>query len=191
MRAPKKNSVYNINTVLFFLLCFMIFGCSRNEPSEKIVVRINKYTLTPQEFDEVYAESGVSEDSPSAREKFIDNLITRKLLLQEAQKEGIDTQKSFLRTIENLWEQALLKIVIDQKAKELASAVNVTDEELTDFYNLWAKDHPENTESFSEMREIIKWKLLKRKQQSAFSSWVNSLKSRANVEIDKKALDIE
>lgn len=191
MPVPKKNSVYYINAISIFLLCFVISGCSGSEPSEKIVVRINEYTLTPDEFNEVYAESGVAEDTPRAREKFIDNLITRKLLLQEAQKEDIDKQRSFLRTIENLWEQALLKIVMDQKAKELASGVSVTEEELLDFYNQWEKDRPENTQSFNEVRELIKWQMLKRKQQLAFNTWVNNLKSQANIKIDKKALGVK
>ncbi|NQU94817.1 MAG: hypothetical protein HQ549_01115 [Candidatus Omnitrophica bacterium] len=191
MRSPKKNSVYFINAISIFLLCFVISGCSGSGPSEKIVVRINEYTLTPDEFSEIYAESGVAEDTPKAREKFIDNLIIRKLLLQEAQKEEIDKQRSFLRSIENLWEQALLKIVIDQRAKELDSTVGVTEEELLDFYNQWAKDHPGNAQSFDDVRELIKWQISKRKQQLAFNAWVNNLKNQANIKIDKKALGLE
>ena len=55
----------------------------------------------------------------------------------------------------------------------------------------WAKDRPENTQSFDEVRELIKWQMLKRKQRLAFNAWVNSLKNQANIKIDKKALGVE
>ena len=71
---------------------------------------------------------------------FLDNLITRKLILQEAQKMGLDRKKEFLKAIENFWEKSLLKIMVDEKTDEIFTDITVTDEEVEESYAKWVGD---------------------------------------------------
>ena len=177
--------------VSIVILLTVAFGCSRGPSSKDIAVRINDYTLTSQEFNELFAEAGFIEDTSEAREAFLENLITRKLLLQEAQNEGLDKQKVFLKSIENFWEQALLSIIIERKAKEISGGLRVNEDEMRKYYNTWAETNPDNAETFEDLQELIRWQLLKRKRYSVLNAWIEKLKSNAKIAVDKKTVGIE
>jgi hypothetical protein len=59
---------------------------------------------------------------------FIDSLITKELLIQESQREGIDKEEPFRRSIQNFYEQSLMKLLMDRKFASLQ--VSVGDEEV-------------------------------------------------------------
>ena len=187
------NNIYKDSRyiLLVILISFLALGCAKKPLSEAAAVRVNDYSLTASEFNELFLEVKVQEDTSLARQKFLGNLIMRKLLLQEAQREGLDKQKDFLKSIENFWEQSLLKIVIDRKVKEVSKDITVTDKELEDYYNKWLKDNPGTTKTFDEIRKTIKLPLLRKKQTMAVNTWIDSLKSKANIAVDKKAIGIK
>jgi len=101
--------------IIIFLGLSAIIGYelkSRNASPKEAALIINKKVITAEEFNELYALQ------PSrSREKndFINSLITRELLIQESQKEGIDREESFRRSIQNFYEQSLIKLLIDRK----------------------------------------------------------------------------
>ena len=188
-----KNIVYRYSAyiVLVALLSLISVGCAKKPPSEERTIRIDDYSLSRGEFDELFTELDVPEDTPEVRETFLENLIIRKVLLQEAQREGLDREKDFLKSVENFWEQALLKIVIDKKIKEISTTISVTDQEIQDYYNQWIQENPESPKTLDEVCDIIKWQLLRKKQEEAFNSWIEKLKDATSIKIDKKALGLE
>ena len=133
----------------------------------------------------------MSEDTPKNRANFLNNLITRKLLLQEGQRQGLDTQKDFLRSIENFWEQSLLKLVVDQKVKEISKNITVTESEIEAAYQKWAKENLPTPKPLQEVRSLIEWRIRKAKEAQAMEQWNNDLIQKADVQIDKKAIGIE
>jgi len=167
------------------------YGCARNQASDKIAIKINDYTLTAGEFQELFSELTISEDTALHREQFLENLINRKLLLQEAQRLGLDKKKDFLRDIENFWEQSLLKIVIDVKIKELSNQVSIDDAQVEQRYKKWALENPNETKSIEEVREIIRWQMLREQQAVVLNTWIDGLKKNARITVDKKAVGIE
>jgi len=173
------------------MVSFLGLSCANKPQPDKTAVRINDYSLTPAEFNELFLEVKAQEDTPQAREKFLENLIMRKLLLQEAQRDGLDKEKDFLKSIENFWEQSLLKIVIDKKIKEVSKDITVTDKELEDYYNKWVKENPGTTKTFDEIRKSIKLPLLRNKQTMAVNTWIEGLRNRANIAVDKKSIGIK
>ena len=133
----------------------------------------------------------MSEDTPQVREAFLEKLINRKLILQEAQKKGLDKKEDFLKSIENFWEQSLLAIVIDKKVKEISGSTTVSKREIQVYYNNWIKDNPDEQQTLDEMRDTIEWQLLTNKQRAALNSWIETLKDNADIEVDKKAIRIK
>ena len=176
--------------IVTFLSCFLM-SCAKGPSGEKGAIMINDYELTTEEFDMLFAESGIDENTPKAREAFLENLVTRKLLLQEAQRQGLDKKEDFLHSVEHFWEQSLLKIVIDTKVKQISRGLTVSDREIRDYYNVWVQKNPNNPKTISELREPIKKQLLQKKQTQKLDSWIEGLKNNANVKVDKKALGIE
>ena len=111
-----------IFTVLFAVACLglSVQGCGApKKPSEsdKVIARINKYTMTVEDF-----RDSASRTFGTTKEEILDELITKNVLIQEAQKENFDKDKAFMKEIERYWEQALLKILIKKKTAEFSLA---------------------------------------------------------------------
>ena len=111
--------------ILLFLTAAFISGCSKCPSGTKaaeVVVSINNYDITRDEFETLFRESAYGKsDTPESRREFLGNLIDRKLILQYAQKEGLDREGAFLKMIESFWEQSLLKVALDRKNREIPS----------------------------------------------------------------------
>ncbi|PNU21225.1 hypothetical protein C2E25_02690 [Geothermobacter hydrogeniphilus] len=58
---------------------------------------------------------------------FIDDLLTRELLIQEARRRGIDREESFRRAIQDQYEQSLIKLLLDRMANQLSPRVSDRD----------------------------------------------------------------
>ncbi|MBU0730146.1 MAG: hypothetical protein KKA70_10415 [Proteobacteria bacterium] len=65
---------------------------------------------------------------------FINSLITRQLLIQEAQKEGIDQEEYFRLSLKNYYEQSLIKTLINRKMESIS--VDVTEDEIGKYLSL-------------------------------------------------------
>jgi hypothetical protein len=94
-------------------------------PEKKAALIINDKTVTTDEFARLFSSQS---KRPVDRENFINSLITRELLIQESQKEGIDKEETFRRSIQNFYEQSLIKLLMDRKFASLCT--ETTDEEL-------------------------------------------------------------
>ena len=124
--------------LIITLAVLMIAGCKCQAKDKQILARINNYEITKQEFLEEFKGSayGVS-DTEESRKSFLDNLINRKLVLQEAQREGLDKDSAFLKSIERFWEQSLLKVMLDKKSKDISMLKDAGKGDKEDAYNGW------------------------------------------------------
>lgn len=124
--------------LIITLAMLMIAGCKCQAKDKQVLARINNYEITKQEFEEEFKNSGFSiSDTEESRKSFLDNLINRKLVLQEAQRQGVDKDSAFLKSIERFWEQSLLKVMLDKKSKDI-SMVKGSDKRGTEnAYNGW------------------------------------------------------
>ncbi|MDB4349536.1 SurA N-terminal domain-containing protein [Omnitrophica bacterium] len=190
MLFKRKRMTYSKYILLMIPFIFLSLSCAKKPPSEKIAVRISDYSITAGEFNELFSDVS-AEDTPEARDAFLDNLITRKLLLKEAQKMGLDREKDFLKSIESFWEQSLLKIVIDKKISDVSQTISISNQEVEEYYRNWARENPDNIKTLDEMRDIMRWQLSNKKRGTALGSWVEELKDEASIEIDKKAIGIK
>jgi hypothetical protein len=92
---------------------------------KNVAVVINDRIMTTDEFNSLY--SARPRDTGGKKE-FINALITKELLIQESQKEGIDKEESFRRSIQSFYEQSLIKLLMDRKLASLRA--DVSDEEV-------------------------------------------------------------
>ena len=127
-------------TLLFTLIAILsIAGCARKEGPERIVATINDYNMTVDDFNyeskEVLRTGRLIGGVPITKEDILDALITKELLLQEAQKENLDKDRDFMKTIELYWEQTLLKNLLTKKSREIERKVTVYKGEILDYYN--------------------------------------------------------
>lgn len=137
-------------------------GCSCSTPKkpsgeEKIVAKINKYNMTVEDFrDSARAVSGT-------KEQMLDALITKNILIQEAQKQNFDKDKAFMKEIERYWEQALLKLLIRKKTAELTTVYGGDKKRVEAALEEWVKElraranvkiYKENFDGISAPKEV-------------------------------------
>ena len=165
-------------------------GCSARQADDAKAISINGHQIGANEFKELFLEARESiGDNALDPQVFLDSLINRKLLLQEAEREGLDKQKKFLKTIQRFWEQSLLKLVVDNKVTEASKSITVTDKEVKDYYDQFVKENPE-AKPFNEAAPIIHAQMLKQKQAEVITAWIEGLRKKSQVRVDKKALGI-
>ena len=156
-----------ITVIVLSILLFPVFVMA-GEPrgdDDKVIARINNYTLTIADFEsetQGKLPRGLSApDLEKAKEGLLDDLITKKLLIQEAQKQKFDKDKAFIKEIERYWEQALLKFLYNKKSQELLREIS-------------------RDERDPEIRDRL--------VQQALSVWMEDLKNSADIKKYKENL---
>ena len=112
-----------------------IVSCGRVAKEKIALVKINNYEISKEEFEDEFKASSFGRiGNLASRKEFLDNLINRKLILQDAQRRGLGQDKGFLKMIERFWEQSLLKLALDKKSKEIAGSALVSDKTIEEGY---------------------------------------------------------
>lgn len=121
--------------VLTSTVLTLLYFWPENKPApENIVVSVNGHNFSRDFFNALDQKQGYhSED----RKDTVNAVITRELLIQEAQRLGIDREETFRASLKNYYEQSLIKILTDRQYKKLQ--VKVTDAEIDDYLSCFGK----------------------------------------------------
>jgi peptidyl-prolyl cis-trans isomerase C len=117
-------------------LAFAAAACTQASSDEpQVVAMVNSAPITQAEFDVRWAELPESRQARYQREggkkKFLDDMISRELLLQEARRMGLDQTTSVRERAQRYQEQ----LVLDELMREMAKRhTEVTQEEMEDYY---------------------------------------------------------
>jgi hypothetical protein len=171
--------------LVLFLALILISGCGfKSKKEAPYLIKINNYTITFQEFEEQFKESTYAKnDTPESRKEFLNILVRKVLILQDAQKRNLDKDKEFLKMIERFWEQALLKRVIEKKTQEISGSFFVSDKEIQEAYNK-LKEEGKAEQSYEKMYGQLKWKLTQLKESQAMDKWIAQLYKNATIKIN-------
>ena len=170
--------------LVFLSILIFIMGCNPAPKDKQILAKINNYEITLDEFQEEFKESSYGRNgTPESKQDFLNNLINRKLILQDAQKKGLDKDRRFLKMIEKFWEQSLLKLALDKKTKETAGSASVSDKEIEDTYNNMLKEG-RTDKSYDEMYQQIKWEVTRAKETQQLNDWIAQLHKKADIKVN-------
>ena len=81
-------------------------------PSENAAISINDRIITIDEMEKRFDTRSLY---TSSREAFINDIITREILIQEAMNLKIDREEAFRRSVQHFFEHALIKTLLDRK----------------------------------------------------------------------------
>ncbi len=115
--------------VLFSILAVYGLQDTKVEISKPAIV-INDRIITESEYKELLP----SKPYYMTEDQFSDSIITKQLLIQEAVKQNINKEESFRTSVENYYEQSLIKLLLDRQLTTLA--VDVTQEEIERYHSL-------------------------------------------------------
>lgn len=118
-------------------LLFVTNACSGNsDTSSKVLAVINGKEITSSEFDLRWSQvpefARKTYAGVDGRKRFLDELVTRELLLQEARKRGIDRDRTLLERIERFKERSILDALMRE---EVDARSAVTQEEIKAYYD--------------------------------------------------------
>lgn len=173
----KSMNVFKTAAILtLFLLVFSIFnpssiladeGTSTTEtnpedvetilPPETILATFSGQTITLGEFNQLWEE--VPEDYKLQLDKsmVLDQMISEKLLIQEAKNMGLEKDKDVFEQIKKMTEQILVQALIE---KEILDKITVNDEEISEYYE-------QNKDSFTEKEQVHLYNILLETEEEA------------------------
>jgi peptidyl-prolyl cis-trans isomerase C len=137
-RLRKRSAVRLFpKTTSAVILVFALGACGEkpDDPGQALAL-INGKAITASEFDlrwsqlpEYARKKYVGVDG---RKKFLDELIDREVLLQEARKRGIDRDRMVLERLERFKERSILDVLVRE---EVDARVTVSPEETKAYYD--------------------------------------------------------
>lgn len=173
------------------ITCLTLACSSKDSQDKKVIATINDYPLTLDEFQyELASEMELDKDFKLTREakrKFLNRLIQKELLIQEAKRLKLDTREEFRRAIEKYWESTLIKNLLELKGKEIAKKCVVSEEEIVDRYDEMLRKNPD-TPPLSDIRDQIKTLLKEEKKTRLLEQWMQGLKKTAKIKMNQDLL---
>jgi len=172
----------NIFYLFFFILLLTLFCCAQETPEKaEILAGVNGYNLTLEEFqNKMAANLEFDPDfklTKEARKEFLDGLIEKELLIQEAKKLDLDRKEKFIRTIERYWESTLIRDLIELKARQISRRILVSQEEIETA-----------SAAASEPKEKIIEDLREKKKTRMLREWISDTRKNAKIEINQDLL---
>jgi hypothetical protein len=178
--------------LLVFLFLVFLFSCGQDKTEEsEIVCRINEYKLPVEDFQRQLAEEVEMEETfkltQEAKEEFLEGLIRKELLIQEAKELKLDRRRKFVKAIERYWEATLIRDLMDMKCEEIRKKICISEEEIETRYKEMNKRH-DGLPNLSEMHDQIREELREEKEAGMLEEWIRGLKDKANIEINEDYL---
>jgi len=126
-------------------------------PPETILASFGEQTITLGEFNQIWEE--VPEDYKLQLDKsmVLDQMISEKLLIQEAKNMGLEEDNDVLEQIKKMAEQILVQALIE---REILDKIKVNDEEVLEYYE-------QNKDSFTEKEQVHLYNILLETEKEA------------------------
>lgn len=192
--SRKVTMVRKISLLIGLILVVFVgpLACSQEtQKPKKVVAKINSCELTHDEFmTQLAAEVEMTDDlkiTKQNRDKFLETLIRKEVMIQEAKRLKLDTQERFVRAIERYWESMLIRDLMELKGKEIASTVVISEEEIENHYKELVASG-KKPQPIQEIRPIIIRELREAKKTRLLKEWVDEQIRKADVKINSELL---
>lgn len=146
---------------LIFLFLFLpLFACTKKD-SGKSIATIDGEKITVKEFnaelDKIPLNMKMLVASQSGKRDFLNRLIERRLILQEAKKENVDKDKDFQDRLVEIKDQLMMQSLLKKKVN---TEVKLADADLEKYYD-------EHKEEFKRDKQIQTRQIVVKTEQEA------------------------
>ncbi len=129
--------------VWFVFLIAALSACSKKaeEQSGPFLAKVGASQITQADFNRElqslpdYAQQMF--EGAAGKEKFLDEIVKKEVLYQEATKKGMDKSPEFIRKVEDFKKLTLISELLE---KEIMSKAKVSDQEIRDYYDKHRQD---------------------------------------------------
>ena len=126
-------------------------------PPETILASFGEQTITLGEFNQIWEEVPEDYKLQLDRSLVLDQMISEKLLIQEAENMGLKEDNDVLEQIKKMTEQILVQVLIE---REILDKIKVNDEEVLEYYE-------QNKDSFTEKEQVHLYNILLETEEEA------------------------
>ncbi|MDA8168433.1 MAG: SurA N-terminal domain-containing protein [Nitrospiraceae bacterium] len=192
--------------LVFLMMALALISCNRQKTgtetsgsapsasSQAYLAKVNDVVITKQMYDEelnalpeqlrqVFLRQG-------GPEAFLNELVNKELLYQEARKKGLDKDQRLAKAVEDYRKITMVKLLLQD---QIENKTSVSDDDVKKFYDqnkqdfkvLSGKDKGK-TVDFDMVKELIRQRLNSRRQEQAFNDYLNGLKKSNKVEINQQ-----
>ncbi len=162
-------------------------GCTEPPQEEPVIAMINGRSITQSEFDirwnELSQATRARYEKEGGKRRFLDELIMRELLMQEARKQGLDQSDEIREKTQRYREQLILDELLKDKIK---TKVEVSKEELEAYFEKHANQllaNPKVAVSVMLLPNVYAAKDLKRQVEAGG----NFAKFAARYSVDERS----
>ena len=175
-------------SLLFLVSCFLIFSCvQEKKEKQNVLAKINDSEISIQEYEDLLAEDlNQNNGAPFSKEKkqeFLEQIIRKDLLLQEAERLKLDQSDTFLKAIKRYREAILIKELLGLKNEEFSKNVIISKEEITARYNL-IKETNKDIASLNKLEPIIVEEIKEQKTHEKIKVWMKELRENSEIYIN-------
>lgn len=165
--------------IIILIFAILISSCGKKEDS-RVLAEIDGEKITVAEFnrelDKIPLQLKMFVLSEVGKRNYLDRIITKKLLLREAKREGIEKEKEFQERLTELKEQLLIETLL---RKKITTDVRIDDTELRKYYET-------HKEEFKRPQEINTRHILLRTEEEARQIQERLMRGEDFVELAKK-----
>lgn len=184
----RKIIIFGGITIVVLAGAFLFYFFYLGHPTRQTLAKVNDEKVTVEQFNRELAkmENPLPEMYKEEPNKFLDIIIIKTLLVQEAKKQGLSVPvKTFKDTTKDSLppEEAL---VAELMKKKFSSPPKVTREEIDTFYSIFKGQMGGKT--LKEVAPMIEQILQEEKQREEVGRFVEDLRKNAKVEIDQGRL---
>jgi peptidyl-prolyl cis-trans isomerase C len=167
---PVPRRAFSVIVVLLSVTAPLWTGCMQSQQDEPVVAMINGRAITQPEFDvrwnDLSPATRARYEKEGGKRRFLDELIMRELLIQEARKQGLDQSDEIREKTQHYKEQLILDEVLKDRIK---TKVDVSKEEMDAYFLKHAEQllaNPKVQVSIMLLPNIYAAKDLKRQVES-------------------------
>jgi thioredoxin 1 len=154
----------------------------RVQPMGKDVIAVvDGEAITKRQFDSTFNSlpTQIKEIFKDDKAGFLEELITRQLLLQDAKRKKVNEQNEYKDAVTKSPDQKE-NITINLLFKIILADVTVSESELREFFNQYQDQLP--NKNYESAKEQLRPMALEEKQRLVVEEYLNNLKSSAKIE---------
>jgi thioredoxin 1 len=188
--TPKRKIIIFVAAALVVLAgAFLFYFFYLEHPSRQALARVNDEKITVEQFNKELTKL----ENPLMRDmlqeepnKFLEGMIMKVLLLQEAKKQGFSAPVKTYKDAEKNAPLPEESIITGFLEKKFSSPPEVAREEIEAFYKMY-KDQMQG-KPLKEITPVIEQLIREMKQREALGQFLGELRKNAKVEINQERL---
>jgi thioredoxin 1 len=184
----RKIIIFGGITIVVLAGAFLFYFFYLGHPTRQTLAKVNDEKVTIEQFNRELAkmENPLQEMYKEEPNKFLDIIIIKTLLVQEAKKQGLSVPAKTYKDITKDFQSPEEALVAELMKKKFSSPPKVTREEVDTFYSIFKGQM--GGKNLKEVAPMIEQILQEEKQREEVGRFVEDLRKNAKVEIDQERL---